>query len=203
MAGRTVKEVIRTVLGLSLAFFLVAAGAPSAPVKAAPTDVYVGWAMDAYPDLSESAMQAALKRMHDGGANLVWIGQPNPTNVDPQANEVGLSYAVYQALQNPGDPQNPAAQSIVAAQKRMLDAARAVGIQVVLPLGYRTQMGTEWDQSHLDSLRRGPDGTILDFGGVDASPYAGDFRTDMASYYRWIESAFVAPYRDVILMLNL
>ena len=197
------RRVFRAGLCLILALGVLLGSAPSAPTQAANSDVYAGWAMDAYPDLSAAAMQTTLQRMRDGGANLVWIGQPNPANVNPQANEVGLSYAVYAALQNPSDPQNAAAQSIVAAQKRMLDAARSVGMPVVLPIGYRTQMGSTWNQGHLDSLRRGPDGTILNFGGVDASPYAGAFRTDMASYYQWIESTFVAPYRDVITMINL
>lgn len=44
---------------------------------------------------------------------------------------------------------------------------------------------------------------MLDFGGVDASPYAADFRADTAADYAWIEQQFVAPYRDVILMVML
>src|SRR6185312_3814826 len=164
---------------------------------------YAGWVLDAYPSISAADMRAALQRMRDSGANLVWIGHNNPVGVDPNAKEVALSYAVYAAATNPADPNNAAAQSIIAAQRRALDAARSVGLKVVLPISYRTQMGAAWNGQHPDSLRRGPDGAILNFGGEDASPYAGQFRDDMTSYYQWVEQQFVAPYRDVILMVML
>ncbi|GEM_PF-2928749 len=170
---------------------------------AGATNSYAGWVMDAYPDLSAADLLQAFTRMHDAGANLVWLGHSNPVDVDPNAHEVGLSYAVYAAASNPSDPQNSAALSIIAAQRRALDAARAVGLKLVLPVGYRTQMGPTWNAAHKDSLRRGPDGSILNFGGEDASPYAGDFRNDTVQYYQWVEQQFVAPYRDVILMVML
>ncbi|HLZ07997.1 MAG TPA: hypothetical protein VKT80_05370, partial [Chloroflexota bacterium] len=180
------------------------------PLLSAPTttsaqsaDAYAGWAMEAYPDLSSTDVTATLTRMRDNGANLVWLGHNNPAQVNPSANEVGLSYAAFAAANNPADPQHADALSIIAGQMRALDAARAVGLKVVLPVNYRTQMGTTWNTGHNASLRRGPDGSILDFGGVDVSPYAGDFRADTLSYYQWIEQNFVIPYRDVILMLNL
>jgi len=101
--------------------------------------------MDAYPDLSSSDFVSTLSQMKQAGANLIWLGHNNPVGVDPNAREVALSYAVYTAATNPGDPQYAAAQSIVAAQWRALDAARSVGMKLVLPIGYQTQMGAAWD----------------------------------------------------------
>jgi hypothetical protein len=167
------------------------------------SDVYAGWAVDAYPSMSAQDLVSAFTRMRDGGANLVWIGHSNPAGVDPNATEVGLSYPSYAAAMNPNDPAHADASAIIAAQTRALDAARGVGLKAVLPINYRAQMGAAWDASHQDSLRRGPDGTILNFGGMDASPYAGDFRADIARYYRWVDQTFIEPYRDVILMINL
>jgi hypothetical protein len=172
------------------------------PAAAAPPS-YAGWAMVAYPHLSGDDLRASFARMRDGGANLIWLGHSNPATVDPRADEIGLSYPVFVAATNPASPIHSDALTIVSAQKRALDAARVTGLKVVLPLGYRTQMGAEWSAAHRDSLRRGPTGDILDFGGLDASPYAGDFRSDMERYYRWAHENFVSPYRDVILMLNL
>jgi hypothetical protein len=173
------------------------------PASAQSAGAYTGWAMEAYPDLTATDFVSTLRRMRDNGANLVWLGHSNPAEVNPSASEVGLSYATFAAATNQDDPQHAAALSILAGQSRALDAARAVGLRVVLPVNYRTQMGAAWNAGHNASLRRGPDGSVLDFGGQDASPYAGDFRADTVRYYRWIDQNFVAPYRDVILMLNL
>ena len=177
---------------------------PATPKAAADaSSSYTGWVMDAYPNLSSADFVSALQRMRHAGANMVWIGHSNPVSVDPNAREVGLSYPVYAASLDPSNPQYGDAQSIIAAQRRALDAARSVGIKVVLPIGYRTQMGDAWNAAHPDSLRRGPDGSILNFGGEDAAPYAGVFRGDTARYYQWFEEQFVAPYRDVIVMVML
>lgn len=178
--------------------------APNSRAEAAsPSDAYAGWAMEAYPNMTTADFVAAFTRMRNAGANLVWLGQSNPVSVNPNNTEVGLSYEAYAAGTNPTDPKYANAQAILAAQRRALDAARTVGIKVVLPVGYQTQMGSEWNALHPASLRRGPNGTILNYGGEDASPYAGAFRTDMSKYYQWVDQNFVAPYRDVILMINL
>lgn len=191
---------IALALAIALASLWTAASAGPA-VAQGDQGAYAGWVIDAYPDMSSDAMVAALTRMRDAGANLAWIGHNNPVDVDPNAKEVALSYAVYAAFVDPSDPRNAAAQSIVAAQVRMLDAARGVGLKVVLPISYRTQMGAAWNATHQASLRRGPDGAILNFDGPDAAPYAGDFRDAMQRYYEWVDQQFVTPYRDVILMV--
>lgn len=202
-AGGCVRRVWLLFLVLLTPVLWLGTTPPSITRASSGGDSYAGWAMDAYPDLSAADFTATFVRMRDAGANLVWIGHNNPAAVDPAALEVGLSYPVYAAAINSGDPHNGAALSIIAAQRRALDAARAVGIKVVLPINYRTQMGDAWNAAHQDSVRRGPDGTILNFGGEDASPYAGVFRSDNRRYYEWIDQTFVGPYRDVILMLNL
>jgi hypothetical protein len=205
-APRTRRLIATTIALALLAFTLV--GRPSSFAIAEdnaqnPSDAYAGWAFDAYPNMSSQDLLATLTRMRNAGANLAWIGHNNPAAVDPDANEVGLSYPIYTAALDPNDPAHAAAFSIVAAQVRALDAARAAGLKVVFPINYRTQMGAAWNANHRDSLRRGPDGAILSFGGADASPYAGEYRADTVRYYNWVEQNFVAPYRDVILMLNL
>jgi hypothetical protein len=197
------RALLLAILVATLIPGLAAKRAQAAPASFAPSDVYAGWAMEAYPDLAPQDFVTAFTRMRDGGANLVWLGHANPADVNPAANEVGLAYPVYAAALDPSSPQNGAAQAIIAAQRRALDAARAVGLKVVFPINYRTQMGTAWNQQHSDSLRRGPDGAILDFGGVDASPYSAAFQSDTARYYAWVDQNFVGPYRDVIRMINL
>ncbi len=195
---------MKRLITLVLAFLV---GSLSVPIQTAPTaaadSTFAGWAIDAYPSLSSADFLAALTRLRDNGANYVWLGHCNPAAVDPNADEVGLCYPVYAASLNSRDPNNAAANAILAAQHRFLDAARAVGLKVVLPINYRTQMGDAWNQGHNGSLRRGPDGTVLNFGGVDASPYASDFRADLTQYYRWVDQTFVGPYRDVILLVSL
>ena len=195
---RNARHLLR-LLGIVLVF---ATFVPSQSVRAAAIGgAYTGWVMDAYPDLSSSDFVSTLSQMKQAGANLVWLGHNNPVGVDPNAREVALSYAVYTAATNPGDPQYAAAQSIVAAQWRALDAARSVGMKLVLPIGYQTQMGAAWDAAHPGSMRQAADGSLLNFGGESASPYDGQFRVDTSRYYQWIEQQFVAPYRDVILMV--
>ncbi len=175
---------------------------PGQSVRAAPAGgAYTGWVMDAYPDLSSSDFVGTLSKMKQAGANLVWLGHNNPVGVDPNAREVALSYAVYAAATNAADPQYSAAQSIIAAQLRALDAARSVGMKLVLPISYQTQMGPEWDIAYPGSLRRAADGSLLNFGGESASPYDGQFRADTLRYYQWVEQQFVVPYRDVVLMV--
>ncbi len=196
-------QIRRSLLSVLVLLAVVLGVVGSQPGRAAADPSYAGWAIEAYPSLSSADFVAALTRMQSHGANFIWVGQCNPAAVDPNANEVGLCYPVYAAAINPADPNNATANSILAAQRRLLNAARTVGMKVVLPVNYRTQMGDAWNASHGSSLRAGPDGTVLNFGGVDASPYAVDFRSATAQYYRWVDQNFLGPYRDVILMVNL
>jgi hypothetical protein len=149
-------------------------------------------------------MQAMLARQKAAGSNVVWIGHNNPGEVDAKANEPGLSYAVFEALQDESDPRNADAQAILAAQERILQAARALGMQVVLPVGYQSQMGSTWDATHEDSLRRGARGGInRDTAVVNASFYSPAYRRDIRRYYEWVDRRLVKPNRDVILMVNM
>lgn len=165
---------------------------------------YAGWAMVAYPWMSELAMREALARQKAAGANVVWIGHNNPGEVDAQGSEPGLSYAVFEALQNEADPRREDALAIVQAQERMLRAVRAAGLKAVLPVGYQSQMGSFWDAAHPDALRlEGRGGVNYTTAVPNASFYSPDYRRDIRRYYEWVHARFVRPFRDVILMLNL
>ena len=190
---------------ITLAIILVV-GQPATPLRAATPPVhYSGWAVDAYPEDSAAEMESTVRRMVRNGANVVWIGHNNPGIVDPHKVEPGLSYAVYEALIDPGDPRHEAAAAVVEAQHRILAACRAAGVKAVLPVGYQIQMGRVWDENHPDDLRCDAAGQPLDIygGGVSASFYAPSYRRSIEAYYRWIEDEFVQPYADSLLMLNL
>lgn len=184
---------------------LTAAGSTAAAHAGATSTYYAGWAVEAYPELGSSEMQSMLQRMADNGANVIWIGHNNPGEADPAKVEPGLSYAVYEAYLDPADPRHETATEIVQSQHRMLEAARAVGLKAVLPVGYQIQMGREWNQAHPDDVRRDTSGQQLDIygGGVSASFYALSYRQDIKAYYHWVDREFVRPYADVLLMINL
>jgi hypothetical protein len=181
---------------------------PPAPADRPEADAqgprYAGWATEAYPWLSASVMEQILARQRDAGANIVWIGHNNPGEVNAQGKEPGLSYAVYEALFNEADPRRPDAEAIVAAQERMLQAARAQGLKVVFSIGYQSQMGSFWDAAHPDAYRSDARGGVnRTTTVVNASFYSPDYQRDIRGYYEWVRERFVRPYRDVILMLNL
>ena len=188
---------------------LVLSLTPAWPAVGASDDFlagpYAGWAVEAYPEDSAAEMEATLRRMVNAGANVAWIGHNNPGVVDPGKVEPGLSYAVYEATQDPGDPRHKTAVAIVEAQHRMLAACRAMGVKAVLPVGYQIQMGRVWNENHPTDLRRDASGQPLDIygGGVSASFYAASYRDDIEEYYRWVDAEFARPYADVLLMLNL
>ncbi len=186
--------------------FLCAASWLAAGVQADAAPIpYAGWAVEAYPELSAVEMEAMLRRMVDGGANVVWIGHNNPGEVDAGKVEPGLSYAVYEAYRDPADTRHVDAVAMVASQHRLLAACRVVGIKAVLPVGYQIQMGRRWNGAHPDDLRRSAEGQPLDIygGGLSASFYSPSYRRDIEAYYRWVDAEFVRPYADVLLMLNL
>jgi hypothetical protein len=200
---------VRRALGLVLLFSLVATW-PVVEGRAAGLTIgsnghYAGWAVEAYPESSAAEMESMIRRLVEGGADVVWIGHNNPGEVDTTKVEPGLSYAVYEAYVDPADARHADAVAMVEAQKRMLAACRAASVQAVLPVGYQIQMGRRWNEAHPGALRRDAEGRPLDIygGGVSASFYAPAYRADIERYYRWIEAEFVQPYADVILMLNL
>lgn len=178
--------------------------APDRPQSDERGPRYAGWATVAYPWMSAEAMQQAVARQKAAGANVVWIGHNNPGEVDAQSSEPGLSYAVFEALQNEADPRREDALAIVQAQERMLRAVRAQGLKAVLPIGYQSQMGSFWDAAHPDSLRLESRGGVNYTTAVsNASFYSPDYRRDIRRYYEWVNARFVRPFRDVIVMLNL
>jgi hypothetical protein len=158
-------------------------------------------------------MEAMVQRIAGTGAtgsvqstqSVIWIGHNNPGEVSTDKVEPGLSYAVYEAYQDPDDPRYAAAVAMVQAQHRMLDACRAVGVNAVLPVGYQIQMGQGWNDSHPGDARRDAAEQPLDIygGGISASFYAPGYRRDIEAYYRWVDAEFVRPYADVLMMINL
>jgi hypothetical protein len=194
----------RTVLAAFSFFLLVMWPMPGVLAESAPVH-YAGWAVEAYPELSAAEMEAIVRRMAAAGANVVWIGHNNPGEVEADKVEPGLSYAVYEAYQDPADLRHETAVAVVEAQHRMLVACRAVGVRAILPVGYQIQMGRTWNANHPGDLRRDAEGRPLDIygGGVSASFYAPAYRHDIEAYYRWVDAEFVRPYIDVLLMLNL
>src|SRR5437868_10518257 len=165
---------------------------------------YAGWAMIAYPSLTEDDLRAMLWRQLSAGANVVWVGHNNPGEVDASIAEPGLSYAVYEALVDPEDPRHGDAVAIVAAQLRLLRVARELGTRVVLPIGYQLRMGATWDAAHPDDLRLNARGEVAyDTGVPNASFYSPALRADLRRYYAWADEYVVRPFRDTLLMLNL
>lgn len=184
-------------------------GLPAAPAGNNPnlaTPGYAGWAIDAYPDMTYEQMLAALKRMKEAGANVVWISHANPATPYAQEREVGLNPSVFSAFKDPAQISYLDAIAIVEANKRMLKASREVGLKAVLSVGYQTQMGQLWSAQHPQDLRRRANGKLWQvMNGNDpyGSIYSPTFQQDLRDYYVWIEYEFVNPYRDTIAMLNL
>ncbi len=175
---------------------------PNAPVGA---EISVGWAYEAYPDMSGAQMLADMTHMKSGGATSIWIGHNNPGDVDATKGEPGLSFAVWYALLYESGPRQAQATQMANAVRRALDAARAAGLKVVLPIGYQIMMGATWNALHPDALRKTYDGRLLQIYGSPptASPYSSDYQQDIGEYYKWIEREWVEPYRDTVQMLSL
>jgi hypothetical protein len=191
------------------ALFTPAPSLTPSPFPATPTPppdpYYTGWAIVAYPEIRQEQMEADLRILKQAGANVIWIGHNNPGDVSLDKAEPGLSYAVYAASLDRANLDYAVAHAIIAAQHRMLRAARAVGLRAVFPIGYQIQMGRAWNAAHPEALRRSAAGEPLDIygGGVSASFYSPDYRADIRRYYEWVREQFIVPYRDVILMINL
>jgi hypothetical protein len=166
-------------------------------------DVYTGWAVEAYPELSWEEMRAIIRRQKEKGGNVVLIGHNNPGEVNRYKAEPGLSYAVYRAYIDPANPLHTDAQAMVEAQYRMLQVCREEGMKVIFPLGYQIQMGEQWNAQHPNDLRTDYYGNPLNIGGQSASFYSPAYQADIRTYYEWVNANFVQPYKDIILMINL
>ncbi|GAC1428846.1 MAG: hypothetical protein NVSMB65_02180 [Chloroflexota bacterium] len=173
--------------------------------EAAAVPRYAGWAMTAYPEMTQEVMDALVARQAAAGANLVWIGHNNPGEVGVHKREPGLSYAVYAAARDATSPVRGEALAMVHAEERLLLACRRAGVKAVLPVGYQIQMGRAWNAAHPDDVRRDAAGQPLNLfgGGVSASYYAPAYRRDIRAYYAWVNRTFVKPYSATIAMLNL
>jgi hypothetical protein len=165
--------------------------------------VYTGWGVEAYPERSWQEMQDVIRRQKDRGSNVVLIGHNNPGEVGRYKPEPGLSYAVYRAYVDPGNPLHDDAQAMVDAQYRMLGVCRQEGMKVILPVGYQIQMGAQWNAQHPNDLRTDYNGNPLNIGGQSASFYSPAYQADIRTYYEWVNANFVQPYKDIILMINL
>ncbi len=165
--------------------------------------VYSGWGVEAYPELSWEEMRDIIRRQKERGSNIVLIGHNNPGEVDVYKAEPGLSYAVYRAFIDPGNPLHDDAQAMVLAQYRMLGVCREEGMRVILPVGYQIQMGEQWNEQHPNDLRTDYSGNPLNIGGPSASFYSPAYQADIRTYYEWVNANFVQPYKDIILMINL
>jgi hypothetical protein len=165
--------------------------------------VYTGWGVEAYPELSWEEMREIIRSQKERGCNVVLIGHNNPGEVDRYKAEPGLSYAVYRAYIDPGNPLHDDAQAMVDAQYRMLEVCRQEGMKVILPVGYQIQMGAQWNAQHPHDLRTDYYGNPLDIGGQSASFYSPAYQADIRTYYEWVKANFVQPYKDIILMINL
>jgi len=167
---------------------------------------YAGWAMDAYPGDSTAYLKGQMARQLAAGANVVWLGHNNPGDVIPGKVEPALSYAVWAAYRDPHAAHHDLAAAMVAAQDHALAAARALGVRVILPVGYQTQMGAAWNIAHPDGDRRTASGALYNGpnpADIGASFYAPQYRRDITAYYRWVDATLVRPYSGTIMMLNL
>lgn len=171
------------------------------PVR--PFENRVGWAYSPRWRKSRAEVVADLRRMRDLGSNTVYIGHNSAGNTDPDAYEPGLAPANWYAIAA-ATPNQANAKTVVAAITSSLEAAREVGLDVVLGIGYQIMMGDEWNAAHPEDLRRNRDGELLKHWGsvFTASPYSEVYRRDIREYYDWVNQTFVLPNPHVV-ALNL
>lgn len=164
---------------------------------------YTGWAMEAYPDMSEKDFAFHIERQLSLGANFVWIGHNNPGEVDRHKIEPALSYAVYEAYIDKNDPRHNDAVAIIDAQHRILKVCRQMGVPVVFPVGYQIQMGERWNRANPQHLRRFYGGEVIDWGGISATFLSPKYQEDITKFYVWTIENFIEPYSEIIKLINL
>ena len=165
--------------------------------------IYSGWAFDPYPEMTADEIAYHVDRLLELGVNFIWIGHNNPGECDAKKIEPALSYAVYEAFIDSSDPRHEDAIEIINAQRRLLDYCLKKNIPVVFPIGYQIQMGTRWNEAHPDSLRRFPNGSPIDLGGISACFYAPQYQRDIKRFYKWVADTIIKDYRSIIIMVNL
>lgn len=163
----------------------------------------VGWAYSPRWRKSRAEIVADLRRMRDLGCNTIYIGHNSAGDTNPDAYEPGLAPANWYAIAA-ATPSAADAQTVVGVINTTLDAAREVGLDVLLGIGYQIMMGDEWNDAHPDDLRRNRDGELLKHWGsvFTASPYSEVYRRDIREYYGWVNQTFVQPNPHVV-ALNL
>jgi hypothetical protein len=205
LVGRMSRRAVRWAAGLGI--LLGPALIPWSPAHAidghAFAAPYTGWAMDAYSGDSVATLKTEMARQVAAGANVVWLGHNNPGDVGLIKGEPALSYAVWSAYADSRSPLHGAAAAMVQAQLNALTAAKELGVQVVLPIGYQIQMGQVWNTAHPGDLRRDAKGHIYQHGGESAAFQSPEYRKDITAYYRWVDATIIRPNQDTILMLNL
>ena len=163
----------------------------------------VGWAYSPRWRKPRAEVVADLRRMRDLGCNTIYIGHNSAGDANPDAFEPGLAPATWYAIAA-ATPSADNARIVVATITTCLDAAREVGLDVLLGIGYQIMMGDEWNAAHPDDLRRNREGVLLmHWGSVyTASPYSEVYRRDIREYYGWVNQTFVQPNPHVV-ALNL
>ena len=148
-------------------------------------------------------MVADLRRMRELGCNTVYIAHNSAGDANPDAYEPGIAPASWYAIAA-ATPSAGNARILIGAVQTAIDAAREVGLDVVLGIGYQIMMGDEWNDAHPEELRRDRDGELLmHWGSVfTASPYSEVYRRDIREYYAWINQTFVLPNPHIV-ALNL
>jgi hypothetical protein len=184
---------------------LAAATTRAAPGAQAPRSFEnrVGWAYSARWRKSRAEIVDDLRRMRDLGCNAVYLGHNSAGNTDPDAYEPGLAPANWYAIAA-ATPSASDAHLIAGTIGMTIDAAREVGLDVVLGIGCQIMMGDEWNAAHEAELRRNAQGALLKHWGsvFTASPYSEVYRRDIREFYGWVNQTFVQPNPHVV-ALNL
>jgi hypothetical protein len=68
----------RWLLRFSLALVAVASRSEVAVDAEVAPERRVGWAVEAYPEMTSAEMEAVVRSMVRAGANVVWVGHNNP-----------------------------------------------------------------------------------------------------------------------------
>lgn len=165
--------------------------------------MYIGWAMEAYPNMNEAELARHVERQRKHGSSFIWIGHNNPGEVDKYKIEPGLSYAIYEAFIDKEDPRHDDACQLVSGFHRLLNVCQKLDMPVVFPVGYQLQMGERWNQVNQEHLRRNFSGKIVNWGGVSATYLSPRYQEDIIRYYSWTLEEFIRPYKDNIKLINL
>jgi hypothetical protein len=163
----------------------------------------VGWAYSPRWRKSRAEIVADLRRMRELGCNTIYVGHNSAGNTDPDAYEPGLAPANWYAIAA-ATPSATDAHTVVGVIETTLEAAREVGLDVVLGIGYQIMMGDEWNAANPGELRLNRNGELLKHWGsvFTASPYSEKYRHDIGEYYQWVNQTFVLPHPHVV-ALNL